>query len=131
MYSQKDSKFRIGIDLDDPSDLELVTTSINAESVADEVKYFISCGRRGVHLELTKIHCYPMNIDSKNTLRLNLGDDTRRIMWDTERIYNDLEFMYDTLWSEKRRHGKVIRRIECADLENCLSMLRMYRRVTK
>ena len=118
---------KIGIDLDNPNDLELVMVSHNAEAIADEVKYFISTGKRGVHLEI--FFSSPLfEYDSKSTLRLTLRDDIRRVVYDTERILNGLAFMYDTLWSEKRVKGKILKRIECPDLENCLSMLRMYRR---
>ena len=95
---------RIGVDLDRPSDLELLKAYVNASMIAPTELYRT---RRGYHLKIL------VEADPETNLKIRrlLGDDPRRLEIDEARVLSGSGMHIDVLFTSKffKIRGKWVR----------------------
>lgn len=100
---------RIGIDLDNPSQLKLLIVYYNSHYFFPNVPIEVKETSRGYHIRIWKQHTVKTNLD----VRRNLQDDIGRLSFDENRIVKpELNSWIDTIFMAKWKNGKIISREE-------------------
>ena len=105
---------RIGVDLDNPTQLKLLKTFFNASHFFPDSKIEVLETGHGYHIKVWRNHLLQDNF----TVRMCLGDDQMRLEADEFRVRLGLDHWVDTLFSFKKQDGKITREQPCNFLAN-------------
>lgn len=98
---------RIGLDIDKPSQLQLLSTFFNAHYFFPDRRITVKRTGKGYHFKIYIQHSLRENFIT----RMNLLDDSIRIKIDEDRVRVGLEDWTDTLFGWKgQAHGKTLSR---------------------
>jgi hypothetical protein len=103
--------FRVGVDLDHPSQLQLLKSYFNAKAFFLHSQIEVTETGHGFHIRI--YHACP-SIEKNLDARRNLGDDPNRLMFDENRkVHLLLHDWVDTLFSLKLNKGKLTAEEPC------------------
>ena len=102
---------RTGVDLDKPSQLQLLKSYFNAKHFFPHSRIEVTETGHGNHI---RIHHKCPSIEKNLDIRRNLGDDPNRLMFDENRkVHPLLHDWVDTLFSVKLDRGKLTAEEPC------------------
>ena len=94
---------RIGLDIDAPSELQLLKVFFNAQTGRNKVD--VKRTGKGFHIRIFKKHTITQNFDARRAL----SDDPMRIEIDEKRLHHGMIEDIDTLFTAKRDKGRITR----------------------